>query len=73
MSAPWSGMSARIMCPHDALPDDIYARVSEKLTEAARADSRTARAIRQGVAALNDGQTFAQLPPDEQLKILEGI
>jgi len=25
------------MYPHDALPDDVYARVAEKLAEAARA------------------------------------
>jgi Gluconate 2-dehydrogenase subunit 3 len=65
--------AARIMYPHDALPDDVYARVSETLAEAGRADPGTARTIREGVAALDDGQAFADLPPDEQLKILEGI
>jgi hypothetical protein len=58
------------MYPHDALPDDVYARVSEKLAEAARADSGTARTVRDGVAALNGGQPFAELSADEQLKIL---
>jgi hypothetical protein len=62
--------AARIMYPHDALPDDVYARVSEKLAEAARADSGTARTVRDGVAALNGGQPFAELSADEQLKIL---
>jgi len=37
--------AARIMYPHDALPDDIYARVGEKLAEAAREDSGAARTI----------------------------
>jgi len=65
--------AARIMYPHDALPDDVYARVGERLAEAARSDSGTARMIRDGVAALNGGQTFAGLPADEQLKVLKGI
>ena len=65
--------AARIMYPHDVLPDDVYARVSEKLAEAARADSGTARTIQDGVAALNGGQIFAELPADEQLKVLKGI
>lgn len=65
--------AARIMYPHDALPDDVYARVSERLAEAARGDSGTARTIQDGVAALNGGQTFAELPADEQLKVLKGI
>jgi hypothetical protein len=65
--------AARIMYPHDALPDDIYARVSEKLAEVASADSRVARTVQDGVAALNSGQPFGELPADEQLKILKGI
>jgi hypothetical protein len=65
--------AARIMYPHDALPDDVYARVSEKLAEAARADSATARMVQDGVAALNGSQPFAELSADEQLKVLKGI
>jgi hypothetical protein len=64
--------AARIMYPYDALPDDIYARVSEKLAEVARVDSRVARTVQDGVAALNSGQPFGELPADEQLKILKG-
>lgn len=30
--------AARIMYPHDALPDDVYARVGERLAEAGRED-----------------------------------
>ena len=41
--------AARTMYPHDALPDDVYARVGEKLTEAAREDSGAARMIEDGV------------------------
>ncbi len=65
--------AARTMYPHDALPDDVYARVSDKIAEAARADPGTARTVRDGVAALGGGQPFAELSADEQLKVLEGI
>jgi hypothetical protein len=53
--------AARIMYPHDALPDDVYARVGEKLAEAAGEDSGAARTIAKGVSALNAGQPFAEL------------
>ena len=65
--------AARTMYPHDALPDDIYARIGEKLGEAAREDSRTAGTIQDGVSALNDGRPFAELSPDEQLEMLKGM
>ena len=45
--------AARAMYPHDALPDDVYARVSEKLAQAAREDSAAARVIEDGVSALS--------------------
>ena len=65
--------AARIMYPHDALPDDVYARVTETLAEAARADSGAARTVQDGVAALNVGRPFAELSGDEQLDVLKGI
>lgn len=65
--------AARAMYPHDALPDAVYARVSEKLAEGARGDPATARMIQDGVAALNGGQPFCDLSADEQLKVLKGI
>jgi hypothetical protein len=61
------------MYPHDALPDEVYARVGEKLAEAAGEDSGVARMIEDGVSALNGGRSFAQLSADEQLKTLQGI
>lgn len=61
------------MYPHDALPDEVYARVSEKLAEAAREDSGVARTIGDGVSALNGGRPFAGLSADEQLEALKGI
>jgi hypothetical protein len=65
--------AARTMYPHEALPDDVYARVGEKLAEAAREDSGVARTIEDGVSALNDGRSFAELSAVEQLETLEGI
>ncbi len=65
--------AARTMYPHDRLPDEVYARVADKLIEAAEADPATARTIEEGVAALNDDQAFAELSADLQLKVLEGV
>ncbi len=61
------------MYPHDALPDDVYARVSERLAEAAGEESGTARTIEDGVSALNSGRPFAELSADEQFETLKGI
>ena len=65
--------AARAMYPHDALPDDVYARVGEKLAEAAREDSAAARTIGDGVSALDGPRPFAELSADEQLAALKGI
>jgi hypothetical protein len=65
--------AARIMYPHNALPDDVYARVGEKLAEGARENSGAARTIEDGVFALNGGRPFAELSSDEQLETLKGI
>jgi len=65
--------AARAMYPHDDLPDDVYARVSDKLADAARADSGTERTIQDGVATLDAGQPFAELSSDEQVKVLKEI
>ena len=65
--------AARTMYPHDALPDDVYARVGAKLAEAAREDPEVARTIEDGVSALNGRRPFAGLPEDEQLEALKGI
>jgi hypothetical protein len=64
---------ARIMFPHDALPDDVYARVGERLAETAREDSGAARTIEDGVSALNGDRPFAGISAGEQLETLKGI
>jgi hypothetical protein len=65
--------AARTIYPHDALPDDVYARVGEKLAEAAREDPGAARTIEDGVSTLNGGRPFADLSADGQLEALRGI
>jgi hypothetical protein len=65
--------AARAIYPHDALPDDVYARVGERLAETAREDPGTARTIEDGVSALNGGRPFAGLSAEEQLEALKGI
>lgn len=65
--------AARTMYPHDALPDDVYARVPRALAEAAREDSVVTRTIDEGVSALNGDRPFAALSADEQLARLTAL
>ena len=65
--------AARTMYPHDPLPDDVYARVGDKLAGVAREDSGAARMIEEGVSALNGGRVFVELSADEQLEALKGV
>jgi hypothetical protein len=65
--------AARTMYPHDALPDDVYARVGEKLAEAAREDPEVTRTIEDGVSGLDGGRPFPELPADEQLEVLKRV
>jgi hypothetical protein len=65
--------AARAMYPHDALPDEVYARVAAKLVEGAEESHETARTIDEGVAVLNDDQVFAELSADLQHKALEQL
>jgi hypothetical protein len=65
--------AARTMYPHDALPDEVYARVADKLVEAAEGSAETARTIEEGVAVLDDDRVFAELSADLQLQVLQGM
>jgi hypothetical protein len=65
--------AARVVYPHDRLPDDVYAHVGEKLAEAAREDSGAALTIEDGASALNGGRLFVELSADEQLETLKRI
>jgi hypothetical protein len=64
---------ARTLYPHDALPDDVYARVGEKLAEAASEDFGAARAIEEGVDGLNGGWPFAELSADARVEAIKRI
>jgi len=63
--------AVRAMYPHP-LPDDVYARVGERLAEAAREDSGAARTSEDGVSALSGGRPFAEFSTGEQLETLQG-
>jgi hypothetical protein len=49
----------------DALPDDVYARVADKLAEASREDSSAVRVIEDGVSAPArwPGSAFRRIRP----------
>ena len=64
--------AAHTMYPHDALSNDVYARVVEKLAEVACEDFGAARTTEDGVSVLNGSRPFAELPAGEQLETLKG-
>jgi len=53
--------AARAMYPHDALPDDVYRRVADKLAESAAGDAEAAKTIEDGAAALGDGSDLSSI------------
>jgi hypothetical protein len=65
---------ARVLYPHDALPDEVYARVSDKIAEAAAEDDAAARLVADGVTSLNEGDTpFAQRSANDRLESVKAI
>jgi hypothetical protein len=66
---------ARTLYPHDALGDQVYARVPAKIAEAVREDPAQARMVSEGVADL-DGRgekPFAERSADERLADAKAI
>ena len=63
--------AARVMFPHDTLPDEAYEKVVRQLEADGRGDEEIASTIEDGVAALNDPRPFAALDPDAQLETLK--
>jgi hypothetical protein len=66
---------ARTLYPHDALPDEVYARVSAAIDAAAREDPAQARMVVDGVADL-DGRSatpFLQRTAEERLADAQAI
>jgi hypothetical protein len=57
---------------HDALSDDVCARVAEKHAEVACGGSGGARTIVDGVSTVNGSRPFAELLAGEQLETLKG-
>lgn len=55
---------ARVMFPHDMLPDEAYAKVVNAL-------AGEAGTVEQGVAALDASTPFVELDPDAQLAALQ--
>ena len=68
--------AARVMYPHDALPDAVYARVGDKLAQAAREDPEAARTIDDGVfvgphVCFTNDKVPRAVNPDMSLKSLD--
>jgi hypothetical protein len=59
---------ARTMYPHDALPDEVYARVSDTLAEA----TESAHVIEEGVAALAGFSERSDIERVQALREIEG-
>jgi hypothetical protein len=62
--------AARVMFPHDKLPDAAYDKVVSKLEADAAADSGIAATLEQGVAELDANGRFVELDDDAQLSAL---
>jgi hypothetical protein len=63
--------AARVMFPHDTLPDEAYAKVVDQLELGAGNDAAVATTIEEGIARLDDPRPFAELDPHAQLAVLE--
>ena len=63
--------AARVMFPHDSLPDEAYEKVVRQLEAEAAGDPGVAASVEQGVAQLDDQQRFVDLDPDAQLEALK--
>ncbi len=62
--------AARVMFPHDNLPDEAYDKVVSKLEADAGGDESIASTLEQGVAALDGDGRFVDLDDDAQLAAL---
>ncbi len=61
---------ARTMFPHEALPDEAYAKVVRQLEVDAHGDETILPTIEAGVAAFDEGRPFAERPEGERLAAL---
>jgi hypothetical protein len=65
--------AARVMFPHDALPDDAYEKVVRQLEVQAGGDDEVAASIEDGVAQLDATGEFVDRDADAQLDALKGV
>lgn len=61
---------ARVMYPHDALPDEAYEKVLRAVEAEASGNDAVRITIEQGVAALDDPTPFAERDADAQTQAL---
>lgn len=61
---------ARVMYPHDALPDEAYEKVVRAVEAEATGNDAVRQTIEQGIAALDDPTPFAERDADAQLEAL---
>ena len=62
---------ARVMYPHDALPDEAYEKVVRAVEAEASGSDDVRATIAQGIAELDDPTPFRELEADEQLAALQ--
>ena len=62
---------ARVMYPHDALPDEAYEKVVRAVEAEASGNEDVRATIAQGIAALDAPTPFKELEADEQLAALQ--
>jgi hypothetical protein len=62
--------AARVMFPHDTLPDEAYEKVVRKIEADAAADASLAADVEQGIARLDDPRPFVELDDDARLQAL---
>ena len=62
--------AVRTMFPHEALPDEAYAKVMRQLEADAHGDETILPTIEAGIAALDEGGPFAERGEDERLAAL---
>ena len=62
--------AARVMFPHDGLPDEAYDKVIAKLEGDAAGDEGIAATLEQGVAGLDGDGRFVDLDSEAQLEAL---
>ena len=62
---------ARVMYPHDALPEEAYEKVVRAVEAEASGNEGVRATIADGIAALDDPTPFKELEADEQLAALQ--